>query len=141
MPRPDLPALERELLRFGMAPRHVRRIVDEVDAHFDDLVEEAVATGHDRDGAQRRALRRLGEMGDIAVAARARPELRGWAYRFPRLALVVYPLSCVAVLPAVPVIAGVAHAVNLARWAACIVLGGFVTAAILLILQLTIMPA
>jgi hypothetical protein len=41
----------------------------------------------------------------------------------------------------VPVIAGVAHAVNLARWAACIALGGFVTAAILLVLQLTIMPA
>jgi hypothetical protein len=141
VPRPDLAALEHDLLRFGMTPRHVRRTVDELDAHFDDLVEAAAATGRDRDGAERHALRQLGEMRDIAAAARARPELRGWAYRFPRLALVVYPLSCVAVLPAVPVIAGVAHAVNLARWAACIVLGGFVTAAILLVLQLTIMPA
>lgn len=90
MPRPDLAALERELLRFGMA-------------------------------------------------ARARPELRGWPHRSPHLALVVYPLSCAAVLPAVPVIAGAAHAGNLVRWAACIVLGGLVTAAILLFLELMIL--
>jgi hypothetical protein len=137
MPRPDLAALAQDLLRFGMAPRRVRRTVDELDAHFDDLVADAIATGLDRDSAERQALGQLGAMQDIAMAARARPELRDWAHRFPHLALVVYPLGCAAVLPAAPVIA---HAGDLARWAACILFGGFVTAAILLFLQLTISP-
>jgi hypothetical protein len=138
VPRPDLAALERDLLRFGMAPRRIRRTVDELEAHFDDLVEDALAAGLDQDAAERQALGQLGAMRNIARVARARPALRDWAYRFPHLALVVYPLSCVAVLPAAPVIA---HAGNLVRWAVCVLLAGFVTAAILLVLQLTIMPA
>jgi hypothetical protein len=135
VPRPDLGALEQDLLRFGMAPRRVRRTLGELDAHFDDLVDDALTTGLDRELAERQALERLGAMQDIATAARTRPELRDWAHRFPYVALVVYPLGCLAALPAAPVIA---YAGDLARWTACILLGGFVTAAMLLLLQLTI---
>jgi hypothetical protein len=52
--------------------------------------------------------------------------------------VVVYPLTCLALLPAMPVLAGVAHASLLARWTTCVLLGGFVTAAIFLVLQLSI---
>jgi hypothetical protein len=68
----------------------------------------------------------------------ARPELRSWAWQHPRLAMAVYPLACVAVLPVVPLIAGVVNAPVLARWAGCAVLSGLVTAAMLLVLQLVI---
>ena len=47
-------------------------------------------------------------------------------------------MACVAVLPAVPLIAGIANASALGRWMACAILGGLVTATMLLVLQLLI---
>lgn len=138
MPRLDFSELQSELLRCGVSPRHVRRTVGELSDHYQDLVDRALADGAESDTAQARALAELGDLHDIAAAIRAQPELRSWAYRFPYLALIVYPLTCLALLPAMPVMVGVAHAANLARWAACILLGGVVTAAIFLFMQLTI---
>jgi hypothetical protein len=54
------------------------------------------------------------------------------------LALVAYPIACIAALPAVPLIAGAAYATALARWIGCALLGGPVTASMLLVLQLVI---
>ena len=39
MSRPELSRLRARLLRSGVAPRHVKRTVAELDAHFDDLVD------------------------------------------------------------------------------------------------------
>ncbi len=138
MPRLELKELHNELLRSGVSPRHVRRTVAELTDHYDDLVESALEDCADRDAAEKRALRDLGELSGIATAIKAQPALRCWAYRFPHVALIVYPLTCLALLPAVPVMAGVAHAGYLARWAACILLSGLVTASIFLFLQLSI---
>lgn len=88
--------------------------------------------------AERQAIRQLGDIDLLANAVCARPELRSWAADYPRIALVVYPLACLAVLPAIPFIAGVANASYLARWIACALLSGLVTATILLVLQLSI---
>ncbi|MGI9223016.1 MAG: HAAS signaling domain-containing protein [Woeseiaceae bacterium] len=138
MSRPELSRLRARLLRSGVAPRHVKRTVAELDAHFDDLVDEARGTGADRALAERQALEQLGDMDLLADAVCARPELRSWAANYPRIAVIVYPLACLAILPAVPLIAGVANASNLARWIACALLSGIVTATILLVLQLSI---
>jgi len=138
MPRLDLAELQNELLRSGISPRHVRRTVAELNDHFEDLVDHALAEGAESTTAHERALVELGDLNDVAAAIRSRPELRSWAYRFPYLALIVYPLTCLALLPAVPVVAGIAHAGYLARWAACILLSGVVTAAIFLFMQLSI---
>lgn len=138
MPRPDLSRLQHRLLRSGVAPRHVRRTVEELDAHFDDLVDEALDSGADRARAERQAIKQLGDIDVIADAACARPELRSWATDHPRVALVVYPLACLAVLPAVPLIAGIENASYVARWVACALLSGLVTATMLLVLQLSI---
>lgn len=138
MPRPDFNSLQSQLLRTGIAPRHVHRTITEMNDHFDDLVEDAVQSGLDEAGAERHANQELGDMNLIAAAVCERPELRGWAANHPRVALVVYPLACLAVLPALPVIAGVANASYLARWIACAILSGLVTASILLLLQLSI---
>ncbi|MCK5326837.1 MAG: hypothetical protein KAJ57_12535 [Woeseiaceae bacterium] len=138
MPRPDLNGLQSRLLRAGIAPRHVHRTVTELNEHFDDLVDDAMQYGLDQAGAERHANRELGDISLIGKAVCGRPELRGWAANHPRAALVVYPLACLAILPALPVIAGVANAAYLARWIACAIVSGLVTASILLVLQLSI---
>ena len=138
MPAPDLRGLRSTLLRAGVAPRHVKRVELELGDHFRDLVDDGLASGLDRGEAETRALGALGNIESIAADICSRPELRSWAASYPRLALIVYPLACVAVLPAVPVIAGVANASHVGRWIACALMSGLVTAAILLVLQLSI---
>ena len=138
MPEPDFKQFRSELLQAGIAPRHVRRTITELQEHLDDLVEAELASGCDAVTAQRRAGREMGCLTDVAIAMRACPELRCWAFRYPRLAVVVYPLTCLALLPVVPVIAGVAHAPQLARWSACLFFGALVTATMFLCLQLAI---
>lgn len=138
MRRPDFDAFRASLLRAGVAPRNVRRAVLELGEHYDDLVDDAVAGGMGRTDAERQACCELGDLQAIASEIAARPELRSWAWQYPKLALVFYPLACLAVLPAVPLIAGVVNAPVLARWAGCAVLSSIVTAAMLLVLQLVI---
>ena len=131
----SLERYETELLKAGVAPRHVRRTMIELAEHADDLLAEARASGRSDEQARRIALSELGDPVTIAKAAREQPQLLSWAYRFPQLALVVYPLLWIAVTP---VIAGAQYAPWVARWAACLLLSGLVTAAMILILQLSI---
>ncbi len=138
MPKPDLIKLRSHLLQSGIAPRHVKRTELELGEHYEDLVDSAMESGLDRCDAERHALLALGDLDHIAAEICARPELRSWAFSFPRLALVFYPIACVAVLPAVPILAGVANASNVGRWIACALMSGLVTAAMLLVLQLSI---
>lgn len=140
MPEPDFKQFRSELLQAGIAPRHVRRTIVELQDHLEDLVEAELALGCDAATARQRAGLEMGSLQDVAIAIRACPELRTWEYRYPRLAVVVYPLTCLALLPAIPVFAGVAHAPQLARWGACLLLGALVTASMFLILQLAIAP-
>ncbi|MCH7834112.1 MAG: hypothetical protein IH911_03430 [Proteobacteria bacterium] len=137
MPRPDFGSLQAQLLRSGLSPRHVRRTITELDEHFDDLVDEAVANGACVYASEQQALQDLGDVHRIAAVIGERPELRSWAFHHPRIAVLLYPLVCLAVLPAVPLIAGVTNAVYLGRWMACAALSGVVTASIMLFLQLS----
>lgn len=138
MPKPDFDKLARDLRRAGVAERHVRRAEIELRDHFDDLVDEAIGNGLERRQAQSLAAETLGDLDAVGAIIGTQPELRHWAFRWPRAALVLYSLACVAALPAAPVIAGVQNAPLLARWAACLLLGGLVTASMLLVLQLSI---
>lgn len=138
MPRPDFSTVELALLGAGISARHVRRTVLELNDHFDDLVDAEMHRGLDQAGAERVAAHALGDFQDLVCAMRARPELRSWAFRYPGLAMVIYPLAYIALLPAVPIAAGMAHAALLGRWAASALLSGILTATILLVLQLSI---
>jgi AcrR family transcriptional regulator len=140
MPRPNFSELRSELLQSGISPAHVYRALTELDEHFEDLVDARVAGGHARIVAETHAIDALGDLAEVSRAMRRQPELRSWAWRHPRLAVLVYPLACVAALPAVPVIAGVQHASQIVRWAICLLVGGFVTALMFLLLQLSITP-
>ena len=141
MRKPDFKQFKTSLLDAGIAPKHARRAATEIREHYDDIVEAHVASGLSRDVARRFAMQDIGDLGEIAAAMSAYPELRCWALRFPRLAVVVYPLTCLALLPAVPVFAGVAHAPQVARWSMSLFLGALVTATMFLVMQLSILLA
>ncbi|MDJ0794291.1 MAG: permease prefix domain 1-containing protein [Woeseiaceae bacterium] len=139
MHKPEFRVLAERLSDAGIAPRHVRRTVGEMRDHYEDLVEAGIERGLRRDAAHEQALRELGQVDDLVQEMAAHPELKSWASRYPRTAIVVYPLACLAALPAVPVTVGVANASLLARWGASLVAAALVTAGILLVLQLSIL--
>ena len=140
MPRLRLGELRNELLSSGISPSHVVRAVTEISEHFDDLVDAGLENGRDRRDAENLAIDAMGDLKDISVALQVQPELKGWAWHHPRLALMVYPLACIAALPAVPIVAGVQNAAVIARWAVCLLVSGFLTAFLFLVLQLSISP-
>lgn len=138
MPEPDFASLRQRLLDGGIAARHARRATDELECHYADLVDEGLRRGRSLAEARASAIARLGDPDDFLMQMQARPELRSWAYRYPRAAVVLYPLACLAALPAVPLIAGLEHAPQVARWGMSLLLAGLFTAALLLVLQLSI---
>jgi hypothetical protein len=130
--------LRSRLIERGVAPRHVDRLLAELGDHFDDLVTASLEAGLGREQAEARAERRLGALPDIERAVLSQPSLRSWAWRWPMLARVVYPAAWLAALPLVPIVAGMRHADSIVRWVICLAAGAAVTAAMLLLLQLSI---
>ena len=139
MREPDFNALASRLLRNGVAPRHAHRMVNEIRDHYDDLVDAAVDAGRPIRTAREQAGRELGSFDDLVNEVSARRELKTWAFRYPHAAIIVYPLACLAALPAMPVYAGIANAPVLARWGASLLAAGLLTAGLLLVLQLSIL--
>ena len=75
----------RELIRQGVAARHACRAGLEMDAHYHELMREALARGQPADVAARSAHRALGPDRVLLERYAARRELRGWLYRWPAL--------------------------------------------------------
>jgi len=138
MREPDFNDLAARLLKSGITPYHTHRTVNELRDHYDDLVDAAVDDGSNSKNARRRAAAELGTMEDFVAEMVARRELKTWAFRYPQLAVVVYPLACLAVLPAMPVFAGIAHRATLIRWGVSLLGAGLVTAMMMLVMQLSI---
>ena len=138
MREPDFNALTSELLKKGIKPRHAYRAVNELRDHYDDLLDAAVDEGATSRQARSRAARELGKSDDFVAEMASHPELKSWAFRFPRVAVIVYPLACLAVLPGIPVFVGLAHRTAVMRWGTSLIGGGLITAGMLLILQLSI---
>ncbi len=138
MPNSDFNVLRDHLLDSGVAPRHVVRIILELSDHHEDLELEALQYGCDRETAMAQAKDRLGSPETIATHVLKQPELRCWMHRYPRLAQVVFPVAYVAMLPLAPVYAGVANAPIIARWCTCLFLSSLITAAMFLVMQLSI---
>jgi len=92
MPGRRFARLSERLRRAGISPRRVRRIVSEIDAHFDDLVAELRSAGLSPSDSESQAASRLGTDDILAESVIARPELRSWPRRWPWLAFAVLPL-------------------------------------------------
>ncbi len=84
--------LAENLLRGGVAPRHVRRTVAELEAHLRDLIDELRARGLSPEQAALEARARLGSDEVLAASVLARPELRSWVHRRPWAAFAVVPV-------------------------------------------------
>ena len=130
--------LRTELLDAGVAPRHVKRIVAELDDHAKDLHDEARERGMNDSEAREFAMRRIGDQREIAERMLAVPDLRAWIYRYPKIARIYLPVAYALLLPAYPVFAGIANPGIVLRWSAALMLSAGVTAGMLLILQLAI---
>ena len=129
-----LAAVRRELERECIAPECIDRTLDELRMHFEDVRDELIGSGRSAAAAEHDALARLGHGRSVAHTASAYPALKAWWKRYPHVAAVAYPLACLAVLPAVPVLAGRQHASLLGRWLLSAAAGGVVTAALFLFL-------
>jgi hypothetical protein len=92
-----LEGLSRRLLRAGIAPRHVKRLIAELDAHFSDLVAELRSTGLSQAESESQAAVRLGSEDVLFANILGRPELHSWARRWPWLAFVLLPLLALPV--------------------------------------------
>jgi hypothetical protein len=90
-------AIGEELLRAGLSPRRVRRILFELESHLDDLVEELEGHGASRAEAEAEASRRL-DAEAVVEAARARTELHSTMQRWPAATFTLLPLFVYAAL-------------------------------------------
>jgi hypothetical protein len=99
----DLLRASRQLLRAGVAPRHVRRLVRELRDHRDDL--EAL-------GSVELAAEQLGSVDALVAATIERPELRSLSHRAPWLVFLLTPLIGFPVLGAL-IAFGVAASVGM----------------------------
>ena len=92
MRNPELAAFSERLLREGVAPKHVRRTVCELQAHRHDIVAELRARGVPEAHAEVEARARLGSDETLAASILARPELRSWARERPWAAFTILPI-------------------------------------------------
>jgi len=129
---------ECHLLNRGVAPRHVRRITNELIDHLEDLRIEALEDGLPADQAQQQAANRLGDPKLIAERILENAEFKTWVYRYPRVARMYLPVAYVLLVPAIPVLAGIRNPATVVRWGAALMLSGAVTAAMFLFMQLSI---
>lgn len=85
-------ALEDRLLRGGVAPRHVKRYLRELDEHLSDHAEAQATAGHDAPTAAARARAALGPDDELADAMLKKRDFRSLSARFPWLVFGVLPL-------------------------------------------------
>lgn len=138
MPEADFDALRQHLLHVGVAPRHARRTVIELQEHFTDLKEDLISEGFPANQAAVEASRQLGPLDEIAGLIADRPELRRWSYRYPRLGRVVLPVAYLVLLPGSSLVAGASYAPTIVRWGAILSLSAMITAGMFLAIQLSI---
>lgn len=87
-----LAELRERLLRAGIAPRHVRRYVKELEDHLADLRTEEERAGRSRVEAEQAALARLGTVDELAARLIAQPQFRSMAARAPWAVLGLGPV-------------------------------------------------
>ena len=91
-------AVAETLLKGGVAPRHVRRYVRELDEHLNDLTAQQREAGYEGDEAAIRARARLGDDDRLAQAMLEQPGMRSWPARLPWLVFLVVPPILTAVI-------------------------------------------
>lgn len=89
--------LQERLLRAGVAPRHVRRYLRELDEHLADLIAEEKGQGRNPQEALANALARLGTTDDLAEAMAGRRKFQSWSVQAPWAIFGLCPLFLLAI--------------------------------------------
>jgi len=83
MPENEFASLKERLLRAGIAPGQVERLLLELKTHAAELLDEEIARGQTVEVAQTAARSRLGSDDEIVRKALEQPALRSWGARWP----------------------------------------------------------
>lgn len=134
----DFALLETQLLELGIARRHATRLCAELEDHLTDLREDYIRQGLSQERAAALASEQLGSLEAVIDTVRTRPELRSWWFRYPAVGRVALPVACALALPAASVSASAEYVPAIARWGVIISLSALITAAIFLVLQISI---
>jgi hypothetical protein len=120
MPESRFEALKLELQKGGVAPVYIERTLLELEEHYTDLEQDALAAGLTREEAELAARAALGSEHTIAAAVLSHPELREWSLRYPRFACCVRSATVIGLIPGMPVMFCIEHRPELTRWAAAL---------------------
>lgn len=88
---PSFEALRETLLKGGIAPRRVRRMIGELNDHLAALIEDQQAAGYAGEDARVRARALLGSDEDLAAAWLADPRLKSFTARAPWAVFLLMP--------------------------------------------------
>jgi hypothetical protein len=101
MPKKPLHEVREDLLRAGVAPRHVRRYLVELRDHLADLTAKEERSGHSRTDAESAALAKLGTAQELSRAMIHQRRLQSWSARAPWAAFGLVPVALLAAAYAV----------------------------------------
>jgi hypothetical protein len=124
-------SLRLELLRSGVTPLYVERTILELEEHYCDLENAALAAGFSADESARVAQDALGSERAIAAAILARPELLTFSTRHPRVAQCLQSAVTIGTLPGLPLKFCIEHRPELARWGAAVSLAATLMGSVL----------
>lgn len=88
--------IRERLLRAGIAPRHVRRYLRELEDHFADLIAEEVRVGRSPEHAKTAALMRLGSIEELAGAMLEKRQFQAWSAKAPWATFGIVPIVLLA---------------------------------------------
>lgn len=89
----DLNNLQNALLRGGMQPKYARRLVEELQAHALDLIDQGVRDGLDWKESMSSAREILGDEETILQVSLAQKELKTLSHRYPKTIYLLAPLA------------------------------------------------
>jgi hypothetical protein len=93
--------IAEQLLKGGVAPRHVRRYISELDDHFAQLTVQLHRGGCDIEQAKSQALARLGNDTELVSAMLDVPGIRAWSARVPWLVFSAIPPAIAFIMIAI----------------------------------------
>jgi hypothetical protein len=131
MPDTRFEGLRLMLQKGGVAPVYIARTLLELEEHYTDLEQDALAAGLSHEEAARAARAAIGDERSIAEAILARPELLDWTVRHPRAASCLRSATTIGLIPGMPVMFCIAHRPELTRWATSIIAAATLIATVL----------
>ncbi|HEX6998933.1 MAG TPA: hypothetical protein VF322_12390 [Gammaproteobacteria bacterium] len=141
MPSPGFEGLRIALLEAGVSPVYIHRTILELSEHWEDLEQDALASGMTAEEAARWADAALGTEETIAAAVLSRPELRDWTHRWPWLNGCLRCAAQLAALPLWPVALCLQRGALIARWTVSVMLALVLTGSLFFYLNYLIVLA